>query len=56
MPQSRQSAKVFSSRRNLDYPTPSPAGAFAPPPPVRGERHTRWRERGWESPNADEGT
>ncbi len=22
----------------------------------RGEGHTRWRERGWESPNSDEGT
>jgi hypothetical protein len=21
-----------------------------------GEGHTRWRERGWESPNSDEGT
>jgi hypothetical protein len=26
------------------------------PPPVLGEGHTRWRERGWESPNSDEGT
>jgi hypothetical protein len=23
---------------------------------VRGEGRTRWRERGWESPNSDEGT
>ncbi len=22
----------------------------------RGEGHARWREKGWESPNADEGT
>jgi hypothetical protein len=26
------------------------------PHPVLGEGHTRWRERGWESPNSDEGT
>ena len=41
-PQSRQSAKLFSSRRNWDYPM--------------GGGHTRWRERGWESPYSDEGT
>jgi hypothetical protein len=46
----------FSSRRNWDSPNPSPAGECAPPPPVLGEGHTRWRERGWESPNSDEGT
>jgi hypothetical protein len=27
-----------------------------PPPLVPGERHTRWRERGREIPNSDEGT
>ncbi len=27
-----------------------------PPPPSWGEGHTCWRERGWESPNSDEGT
>jgi hypothetical protein len=47
--QSRQSAKLFSSRRNWDSPNPSPFGSG-------GERHTRWRERGWESPNSDEET
>jgi hypothetical protein len=26
-----------------------------PPPCFWGERNTRWRERGWESPNSDEG-
>jgi hypothetical protein len=26
-----------------------------PPPCFWGEGHTRWRERGWESPNSDEG-
>jgi hypothetical protein len=31
-PQSRQSAKLFSSRRNWDSPNPSPAGECAPPP------------------------
>ncbi len=58
-PQSRQSAKLscFSSRRIWDSPNPSPAGEYAPPPLVyRGKGHTRWRERGWESPNSDEGT
>ncbi len=29
---SRQSAKLFSSRRNRDSPNPSPAGECAPPP------------------------
>ncbi len=56
--QRRQSAKLFSSRRNWDSHTPSPAGENAPPPPLwfRGDGHTRWRERGWESPNSDDGT
>jgi hypothetical protein len=45
----------FSSRRNWDSPNPSPAGE-CPPPGPRGERHTRLRERGWESPKSDEGT
>ncbi len=31
----------FSSRRNWDSSSP---------PPFWGEGHTRWRERGWESP------
>jgi hypothetical protein len=36
-------------------PTPHPQ-ASVPPPPLcfRGEWHTRWRERGSESPNSDE--
>ncbi len=29
--QSRQSAKLFNSRRNRDSPTPSPAGECVPP-------------------------
>jgi hypothetical protein len=48
----------FSSPRNRDTPTPSSVGECVlytpPPPPVLG--HTRWRERGWESPNSDEGS
>jgi hypothetical protein len=52
--QSRQSAKLFSCRRNWDSPNPSPAGECAPPPLwFWGEGHTRWRERGWESPNSN---
>jgi hypothetical protein len=42
----------FSSRRNSDSPNPSPAGECAPPVLGGGG----WRERGWESPNFDEGT
>jgi hypothetical protein len=49
----------FSSRLNWDSPNHSPAGKCAPLPLVPG-----WggggqpfcRERGWESPNTDEGT
>ncbi len=48
---------LFSSRQNWDSPNPSPADEFAPPPLwFRGEGNTRWRERGWGSPNSDEGT
>jgi hypothetical protein len=38
-------------------PTPQPQ-AIVPPSPslVPEEGHTCWRERGWESPNSDEGT
>jgi hypothetical protein len=35
-PQSRQSARLFSSRRNWDSSTPSPAGECVPPPLVQG--------------------
>jgi hypothetical protein len=44
---------LFSSRRNWDSPIPSPA--VCPLPPVLGGGHTHWRERGWESPNSEEG-
>jgi len=55
----RQSAKLFSSFRNWDPPTPSPAGecALSPPPPGSGGRGTLAGERGVvDSPNSDEGT
>ncbi len=52
-----QSAKLFSSCRNWVSPTPLAAGELAPPPPFGpGVGHTRLRERGWGSLNADEGT
>ena len=46
----------FSCRRNWDSPNPSPEGECAPSLWIRGKGHTRWRERGWESPNSYEGT
>ncbi len=48
----------FSSRRNWDSRNPSPAGECAPPPPFGsgGRAQSLARERGWESPNSDEGT
>jgi hypothetical protein len=46
----------FFSCRNWDSPTPLAAGECAPHPLVRGGGHTRLRERGWGSPNSDEGT
>ncbi len=55
-PQSRQSAKLFLQRRNWNSPTPLGAGGCAPHPLVRGGGHTRLRQRGWGSPNSDEGT
>ncbi len=48
-----QSARLFSSRRNWDSPNPFPAGECPLPPWFREEGHTRWRERGWESPNSN---
>jgi hypothetical protein len=53
-PQSRQSAKPFlqSSESGL----PQPPTRVPPTLRFRGEGHTRWRERGWGSPNSDEGT
>jgi hypothetical protein len=54
--QSRQSSKLFSSRRNWVSPTPLASGKCALPPFGRGGEHTRLRERGWGSPKADGGT
>ncbi len=54
--QSRQSAKLFLQSSELGLPNPSPAGECAPPPRFWGKGHTRWWERGWESPSSDEGT
>jgi hypothetical protein len=50
-PQSRQSAKLFLQSLELGLPQPlTRARVF------RGEGHTRWKEREWESPKSDEGT
>jgi hypothetical protein len=58
--QSRQSAKLFDRRRNWESVTtpPPPQVSVHPPPLVQegGGVHTRLRERGWGSPNSDEGT
>jgi hypothetical protein len=35
--------------------TPHLQASVPPPPCFWGEGNTRWRERGWESPNSDEG-
>ncbi len=49
---------IFSSRPNWDSPTAR--RRVYPPPPHFGSAgggvHTRLRERGWGSPNSDEGT
>jgi hypothetical protein len=56
-PQSRQSAKLFLQSSELRLPQPITRRQVCPPPPLfRGGGHTRWRERGLESPNSDEGT
>jgi hypothetical protein len=55
-PQSRQSAKRFSSRWNWDSPTPLAAGKCAPPLFGPGGGHIRFRLKGWGSPNSNEGT
>jgi hypothetical protein len=57
--QSRQSAKLFLQSSELGLHQPLTRRRVCPPPPnlwYRGEGHTRWRERGWESPNSDGGT
>ncbi len=51
-----KSTTVYAPRRNWDSPpTPHPQASVRPPPCFWGEGNTRWRERGWESPNSDEG-
>ncbi len=51
-----KSTTVYAPRRNWDFPpTPHPQASVPPPPCFWGEGNTRWRERGWESPNSDEG-
>ncbi len=57
-PQSRQSAKPFLQSSDWDSPNPSPAGECAVHPSLwfRGEGHTRWQERGRESPYSNDGT
>ncbi len=53
--QSRQSAKPFLQSSELGLPpTPHPQASVPRPPCFWGEGNTRWRERGWESPNSDE--
>ncbi len=53
---SRQSAKPFLQSLELGLPQPlTRTRVFPLPLWFWGERHTRWRERGWESPNSDEG-
>jgi hypothetical protein len=46
---------VFPSSELGLPPTPHPQASVPPPPCFWGEGNTRWRERGWESPNSDEG-
>ena len=51
-----KSTTVYAPRRNWDFPpTPHPQASVPPPPCFWGEGNTLWRERGWESPNSDEG-
>jgi hypothetical protein len=53
--QSKKSAKLFIQSSELGLLQPL-ARRRVCPPLLRGEGHTRWRERGWESPNSYEGT
>jgi len=51
-----KSTTVYAPRRNWDSPQPPNCRLVCPLPPCFwGEGNTRWRERGWESPNSDEG-
>jgi hypothetical protein len=51
---SRQSAKLFLQSSELGLPQPLTCRRVCPPSRFWGEGHTRWRERGWESPNSDD--
>ncbi len=52
----RQSTKLFLQSSELGLPQPlTRRRVCASPLWFRGEGRTRWRERGWESPNSDEG-
>jgi hypothetical protein len=46
----------FSQVVGIGTPPTPLLQASVPPPRFWGEGHTRWRERGWESANSDEGT
>jgi hypothetical protein len=54
-PQSRQSAKLFLQSSELGLPQPLTRRRVCPPK-FWGEGYTRWREKGWESSNSDEGS
>jgi hypothetical protein len=56
--QSKQSAKIFLQSSEFGLPQPLTRRRVPPPPGSGGggEGNTRWRERGWESPNSNEGT
>ncbi len=56
MAQSRPSAKLFSPIIGIGSPPSPHPKASVPHPRFWREGHTRWRERGWRSPNSDEGT
>jgi hypothetical protein len=51
----RQSAKLFLKSSELGLPQPLTRRRVCPPPPCLGGG-ARWRKRGWENPNSDEGT
>jgi hypothetical protein len=56
-PQCRQSAKLFLQSSELELPHPLARRRVCPPSLWFGEEgHTRWRKKGWERPNSDEGT
>jgi hypothetical protein len=55
--QGRQIANLFLQSSKLGLPHPLTRKRVCPSPfSFRGEGHTRWRERGWESPNSNEET